>query len=585
MGHKDRVYYGLRTHLEMLNDRARCLAYQRALGPVVRDKIVLDVGCGSGILSFFAARAGARRVLAVDMDVPPGAEETARINGLDRHVEFITGRLQDIELPVDSVDIIVSEWMGGLLLMEDMLPAVLYARDRWLRPGGLLLPDRARLFLAPMNDSAGIDSDEFPGLRQTISSQVWVSVIDPSRFPAEPACILDLDLNRIKEPDVRSYESAFRFVVGEGGTFNAFGLWFEVSFGHISPPVVLSTSPLRPPTHWAQALWVLPVDTVTAPGDEVAGTFSQTKITPSAASFRARVSVWDGRGAGEKVSLDCVMEADPSNMSTPGRGEEDLANRAMSGEYRGCDCLWIGCGMSFGALMAAGHGARSVSVLNHSPWAGRAMAQFADRRGLTNVRFLSGVPGPGEVRDKDIRILGGVDSSWRALVSHIKVRRMLNRASFSVRFSRRESPWKAFYGFDFSPYAAYDLEMYHEDESFSHGLVLDDVTGKATSPGSAKEEIIYTGRVAGGSSVFLNIAEGVYNCVKVGFQCGVVVMPLPELLAIKSGGKQVQAVELTVSVLSGVTCRFTLTLSGPGWSFEQVYEQPMASMGHIVRNQ
>ncbi len=587
MRQKDRVYYGLGTHLEMLNDGARCLAYQKALEPVVKDKTVLDVGCGSGILSFFAARAGARRVLAVDMDVPPGAEETARINGLDRRVEFFTGRLQDIELPVDSVDVIVSEWMGGLLLMEDMLPVVLYARDRWLKPGGLLLPGRARLFLAPMNDSAGIDSREFPELRETISSQVWVSVIDPSRSPAEPACILDLDLKRIKETDVRSYESAFRFVIGEAGMLNGFGLWFDVSFGHLSPPVTLSTAPWLPPTHWAQALWVLPVDTAVVPGDEVAGTFSQVEITPSAASFRSRVSVWDGRGGGEKVSLDCVMKADPSNMNTPGKGEEELAERAMAGDYRGCDCFWIGCSMSFGALMAAGHGARRVSVLNHSPWAGRAMEQFAARQGLTNVRFLSGVPGPGEPRGKDIRLLGGADGSWQALVSHIRLRRILDRASFPVRFIRRESPWKAneFYGFDFSPYAAYDLEMYHEDGVFSHGPVLEDVTGEAVSPGPGreKEDSVYAGMASGGSSGFLSLPDGFYNNVKISFECGSVVLPLPGLSGISSTGKRLQTVELTVSVFNRVTCRFMLTLSGPGWSLERVYEQPMVSMGHIVR--
>lgn len=570
----------------MLNDRVRCLAYQRALEPVVRDKTVLDVGCGSGLLSFFAARAGARRVLAVDMDIPPGAEETARINNLDHGVEFFTGRIQDIELPVDSVDVIVSEWMGGLLLMEDMLPAVIYARDRWLKPGGILLPGRARLFLAPMYDTAGIGSNEFPQLRETISSRMWVSVIDPSRFPAEPACILDLDLKRIKEPDARFYQSAFRFVPGEAGTLNGFGLWFDVSFNHISPPVLLSTAPWLPPTHWAQALWILPVDTAVAAGDEVAGTFSQVKISPSTASFRSKVSVWDGGGAGKKVSLDCAMEATPSNMNTPGKSEEDLANRAMSGAYRGCDCFWIGNTMSFGALMAAGQGARSVSILNHSPWAGRAMEQFAVRKGLTNVRFLAGVPGPGELQGKDIRLLGGADSSWSALVSHIKLRRILKRASFPVRFLRRESPWKTFYGFDFSPYAAYDLEMYHEDEPFSHGLVLGDFTGEAILPGPGEDEmdVVYEGKVTGGSPAFLSLPDGFYNCVKVSFECGAVVLPLPELLSINSTGRQLQTVELTVSVITGVTCRFTLHLSGPGWSLEHGYDQPMASMGHIIRN-
>jgi protein arginine N-methyltransferase 1 len=582
--HQDRVYYCLRTHLEMLNDRARCLAYQRAVESVVRDKIVLDVGCGTGILSFFAARAGARLVLAVDTDVPPGAEEVAHRNGLADRVRFFRGRLQDLELPVDSVDVIVSEWMGGVLLMEDMLPVVLFARDRWLKPGGILLPDRARLFLAPLDDVAGISSKHFPALRETISSQMWVSVIDPSKFLAEPSCILDLDLDTVKEPEARSYETPFGFDLNEAGTLNGFGLWFDVLFNQARPPVSLSTAPWLPPTHWAQALWILPMDLDVGPGDEVPGTFSQTKISPSAASFRAHVGVRNG--SREKISFERTIEANPSNMNSPGVNENHISQQARAGAYQGCECFWIGCGMSFGALLAAGNGAKSVAVLNHSPWAAKAMQQIAVQQGLTNVRFLSRVPSPEQLQNKDIRLLGTADSSWQALLSHIKVRRALNQAAFTVRFSREKSPWKEFYGFDFSAYASYDLEMYHEDNPSTADLVLKDKTGQVTSSGSEQhqEEIIYTGVCQGSPKAPLKLAHGSYNCARINFNCGTVVLPLPGPLHIESSKSQpLQKVELTVSVLNASVCRFKITLTSPGQSLQQYYEQPLSSMGHIVR--
>jgi protein arginine N-methyltransferase 1 len=585
MEHRDRVYYRLRTHLEMLNDRTRCLAYQRAIEPVVRDKIVLDVGCGTGILSFFAARAGARLVLAVDMDVPPGAEEVAHSNGLADRVQFFRGRLQDIELPVDSVDVIISEWMGGVLLMEDMLPVVLYARDRWLKPGGILLPDRARLFLAPLDDVAGISSKHFPSLRETISSQMWVSVIDPTRFLAEPSCILDLDLNKVQEPDVKSYETGFCFDLNETGTLNGFGLWFDVLFNQTKPPVTLSTAPWLPPTHWAQALWILPFDIDVDPGDEVPGTFSQTKISPSTASFRVHVSVKSG--SEEKISFERAIEASPSNMNSPGIDENHISEQAMSGAYRGRECFWIGCSMSFGALLAARNGAKGVTVLNHSPWAARAMQQLAAQQGLTNVRFLSRVPPQGQLKNKDIRLLGTADSIWQALLSHIKVRRTLNRASFTVRFSREQSPWQQFYGFDFSAYAPYDLEMYHEDKPSITGLALKDITTPHTpsAPGTHKEEIIYTGVCTGSPMSPINLLDGSYNCARINFNCGTVVLPLPGLLRIDSSkNQQLQEVELTISVLNASICRFKITLTSPGRSLQQHYEQPISSMGHIVRS-
>lgn len=53
----------------MLQDYVRTSTYQRAVlanSDDFRDKVVLDVGAGSGILSFFSVQAGAKRVYAVE---------------------------------------------------------------------------------------------------------------------------------------------------------------------------------------------------------------------------------------------------------------------------------------------------------------------------------------------------------------------------------------------------------------------------------------------------------------------------------------------------------------------------------------
>jgi hypothetical protein len=62
--------------------------------------------------------------------------------------------IEDIELPVDKVDIIISEWMGYFLLYEAMFDSVMFARDKWLKPDGILLPNRAKMYIAALDDEA-----------------------------------------------------------------------------------------------------------------------------------------------------------------------------------------------------------------------------------------------------------------------------------------------------------------------------------------------------------------------------------------------------------------------------------------------
>ena len=62
------------------------------------------------------------------------------------------GQVEEIQLPVEKVDCIISEWMGYFLFYESMLDTVLYARDKWLVPGGIILPDKATLSVVGIED-------------------------------------------------------------------------------------------------------------------------------------------------------------------------------------------------------------------------------------------------------------------------------------------------------------------------------------------------------------------------------------------------------------------------------------------------
>merc|ERR1711973_857492 len=132
------AHFGI--HEEMLKDEVRTLTYRNSMWHnkhLFKGKVVLDVGCGTGILSMFAAKAGAAKVIGVDMSsIVDHAKKIVQDNKLDDVVTIIRGKVEEISLPegVDKVDIIISEWMGYCLFYESMLDTVLYARDKcWPR--------------------------------------------------------------------------------------------------------------------------------------------------------------------------------------------------------------------------------------------------------------------------------------------------------------------------------------------------------------------------------------------------------------------------------------------------------------------
>ncbi|XP_061438561.1 protein arginine N-methyltransferase 8 isoform X6 [Rhineura floridana] len=148
------AHFGI--HEEMLKDEVRTLTYRNSMyhnKHVFKDKIVLDVGSGTGILSMFAAKAGAKKVYGIECSsISDYSEKIIKANHLDHIITIFKGKVEEVELPVDKVDIIISEWMGYSLFYESMLNTVIFARDKWLNPGGLMFPDRAALYVVAIED-------------------------------------------------------------------------------------------------------------------------------------------------------------------------------------------------------------------------------------------------------------------------------------------------------------------------------------------------------------------------------------------------------------------------------------------------
>jgi len=143
----------------MLNDMVRTGKYREGIlnnAIDFKDKIVMDVGCGSGILSIFAAQAGAKKVYAVEAsNIAKYARLLVSHNKLDGIIEVIQMKIEEIAEDIiasSSIDIIVSEPLGTYLFNERMLETYVIARDRFLKPEGLMFPTESNFFIIPFED-------------------------------------------------------------------------------------------------------------------------------------------------------------------------------------------------------------------------------------------------------------------------------------------------------------------------------------------------------------------------------------------------------------------------------------------------
>jgi protein arginine N-methyltransferase 1 len=275
--------------------------------------VVLDLGAGTGLLAFLACRSGAARVYAVEQGpIADLARDLAKANGLADRVTVLHGHSTRVELP-EPVDLILSETIGSFGLEEDLLESLEDARQRLLRPGGRILPDRLQLWAAPTEESPAPD-----GWAALVEQRWGLSFVPlellgrhltghlraaPERLLAEPRILVDLDLH-LPRPATVAGTAEYRveragLLAGWVGWFSA---WFEgEAFLSAAPPIRF--------TSWDNAFFPVTEPVAVEPGELLEWTVERMRPF-----FRWRIYI-PGRGIDD--TLSDFLSYPPSSFRPP----------------------------------------------------------------------------------------------------------------------------------------------------------------------------------------------------------------------------------------------------------------------------
>jgi type I protein arginine methyltransferase len=267
--------YSIYDYGWMISHRARMDPIRQALEQCIQpETVVVDIGTGTGIFALMACQLGARKVYAIE---PSNAiligVEMAAVNGYADRIKFIQALSSDIELP-EQGQVIISELRGVLPFFEMIIPSLVEARSRLLKPGGVMIPGKDTLWGAVANAPEWYEKLINPwegndyGLNLTASrhylTNSWQKYhAQPEQLLVEPQSWGSIDYYTVVETDI---QTELTWTATRAGTAHGLVLWFDTE---LVPGIYFSNAPGKPTLGYGNAFfpWSEAVDLV--PGDEI----------------------------------------------------------------------------------------------------------------------------------------------------------------------------------------------------------------------------------------------------------------------------------------------------------------------------
>ena len=314
----------------MIADPVRVGAYESALRFAIRpDCTVLEIGTGLGFFAVLACELGAQHVYAIEpSDTIEVAREVADANGVADRITFIQKLSTRVMLP-QPVDVMFSDLRGILPLWGRHIESIADARERLLRPRGVQIPKRDRVWVAPVEDEKlyrdrvapwsdtrrGVDLA--PASRR-LSDALTKCRVGSDRLLASPAIWTELDYAVIHEPNVAGN---LEWEVGQDGTAHGVTAWFD---RELMGGVNFSTAPDAPETPYGQAFFPFSEPIACAAGDRL--------LVDLRACLVGEQYIWEWRTRLDEESEDGEpsVSFSQSTLGTASLTDEDLRRGSES---------------------------------------------------------------------------------------------------------------------------------------------------------------------------------------------------------------------------------------------------------------
>jgi protein arginine N-methyltransferase 1 len=293
-------------HRQYLSDDVRVSAYRDAINEIVKPgSVVLDLGAGTGIMGLLACQAGAERVYSIEEDSIIGVTRAiCHANGLDDRIRFIKGFSTLVELP-EKVDVVVSDQIGRFGFEAGILRYFSDARERYLKPGGVLIPSRIDMHVAPVECEHMFQRVEFWNntttgfnlrpVRSLAANTGYPVKFRPEELLGTPAELARFDLYTATDA---SFSAEASMEIARDGELHGIGGWFSAQ---LSPGTTMTNSPLAMRSINRRNVY-FPIDrpVMVGPGDRI---HVGIHIIPSETIVSWRVKVLAAGSGGEKASF------------------------------------------------------------------------------------------------------------------------------------------------------------------------------------------------------------------------------------------------------------------------------------------